>query len=142
MWRKVSKCLFFVLVGLLSTNCLGQSRSKEGRSPLDELPVHIKRVTHFGQRADFSHDGKRILFIEKTFGDIYEVELKTKIIRAMTHHYYHEGYTRALYLANGDILLSGARQFDATNPMPSRSEKNAELWVLKKDLSAAPVSQV
>ena len=57
----------------------------------------------------------------------------------MTHRYYHEGYTRALYLANGDILLSGARQFNATNPMPSRSEKNAELWVLKKDLSAAPV---
>ncbi|MFB0552920.1 MAG: TolB family protein [Phycisphaerae bacterium] len=139
MWRKVSKCLFFVLVGLLSTNCLGQSQSKEGRSPLDELPTHIKRVTHFGQRADFSHDGKRILFIEKTFGDVYEVELKTKIIRPMTHRYYHEGYTRALYLANGDILLSGARQFDATNPMPSRSEKNAELRVLKQDLSAAPI---
>jgi len=139
MRRKVSKCLFAVLVGLLSTNCLGQSQSKEGRSPLDELPAHIKRVTYFGQRADFSHDGKRILFIEKTFGDVYEVELKTKIIRAMTHRYYHEGYTRALYLANGDILLSGARQFDATNPMPSRSEKNAELWVLKKDLSGPPV---
>jgi len=81
MWCRVSKFLFFVLVGLVSTNCLGQSKSKEGRSPLDELPAHIKRVTHFGQRADFSHDGKRILFIEKTFGDVYEVELKTKIIR-------------------------------------------------------------
>lgn len=140
MWRRVSKFLFFVLVGLVSTNCLGQSQSKEGKSPLDELPAHIKRVTYFGQRADFSHDGKRILFIEKTFGDVYEVELKTKTIRPMTHRYYHEGYTRALYLSNGDILLSGARQFDATNPMPSRSEKNAELWVLKKDLSAAPVA--
>ena len=139
MWHKVSKFLFFVLVGLVSTNCVGQIQSKEGRSPLDELPAHIKRVTYFGQRADFSHDGKRILFIEKTFGDVYEVELKTKTIRAMTHRYYHEGYTRALYLANGDILLSGARQFDATNPMPSRSEKNAELWVLKKDLSGRPV---
>ncbi len=140
MWRRVSKFLFFVLVGLVSTNCLGQSQSKEGKSPLDELPAHIKRVTYFGQRADFSHDGKRILFIEKTFGDVYEVELKTKTIRPMTHRYYHEGYTRALYLSNGDILLSGARQFDATNPMPSRSEKNAELWVLRKDLSAAPVA--
>jgi hypothetical protein len=56
----------------------------------------------------------------------------------MTHRYYHEGYTRALYLANGDILLSGARKFDATNPLVSRSEKNAELWVLKKDLSGPP----
>ncbi len=139
MWHKVSKILFFVLVGLLSTNCLGQIQSKESRSPLDELPAHIKRVTYFGQRADFSHDGERILFIEKTFGDVYEVELKTNTIRPMTHRYYHEGYTRALYLANGDILLSGARQFDATNPMPSRSEKNAELWILKKDLSSPPV---
>ena len=139
MLRKVNRYMLFVMVGLLSVSCLGQSRDKEGRSPLDELPAHIKHITHFGQRADFSHDGKRILFIEKTFGDVYEMELKTKTIRAMTHHYYHEGYTRALYLVNGDILLSGARQFDAANPMPSRSEKNAELWILKKDLSAAPV---
>jgi Tol biopolymer transport system component len=106
---------------------------------LDELPSHIRRVTHFGQRADWSRDGKRILFIEKTFGDVYEVELETNVIRSMTHRYYHEGYTRALYLANGDILLSGARQFDANDPLASRSEKNAELWVLKKDLSGPPV---
>ncbi|MHC4354375.1 MAG: carcinine hydrolase/isopenicillin-N N-acyltransferase family protein [Planctomycetota bacterium] len=115
-----------------------RGRSKQGKSPLDELPTHIRRVTHFGQRADFSHDGKRILFLEKTFGDVYEVELKTGIIRAMTHRYYHEGYTRALYLANGDILLSGARKFDAAEPLASRSERNAELWVLKKDLSEPP----
>ena len=111
----------------------------EGASPLDELPPHIRRVTHFGQRADWSHDGKRILFVEKTFGDVYEVELATGIIRPMTHRYFHEGYTRAMYLANGDILLSGARKFDSENPWPSRNEKNAELWVLKKDLSGPPV---
>jgi Tol biopolymer transport system component len=44
-----------------------------------------------------------------------------------------------LYLANGDILLSGARKFDAQKPWDSRSEANAELWVLKKDLSGPPV---
>jgi Tol biopolymer transport system component len=128
-----------VLAGLVLTGCAGQLRSRKGKSPLDELPAHIKRVTRFGQRADWSHDGKRILFIEKTFGDVYEVELATKIIRLLTDHYYHEGYTRALYLANGDILLSGARQFDTKDPQASRSEKNAELWVLKRDLSSAPV---
>jgi hypothetical protein len=139
MKKRTSKFLLLVLVGLLSTNCLGQLQSKESKSPLDELPQHIRRVTHFGQRADFSHDGKRILFIEKTFGDVYEVQLETKIIRLLTGHYFHEGYTRALYLSNGDILLSGARQFDANDPWASRSEKNAELWFLKKDLSGAPV---
>lgn len=134
------KLAVLALVMLLLAICYGQTSIIEGVSPLDELPGHIKQVTHFGQRADFSHDSKRILFLEKTFGDVYEVELETKIIRPMTHRYHHEGYTRALYLANGDILLSGARQFNANDPQASRSEKNAELWVLKKDLSGPPVA--
>jgi len=111
---------------------------KIGKSPVDELPAYIRQVTHFGERADWSHDGKRILFLEKTFGDAYELDIATGVIRPVTHHYFHEGYTRALYLANGDILLSGARRFDANDPWPSRNEKNAELWVLRKDLSGPP----
>lgn len=117
----------------------GFSDDKEGKSPVDELPPHIRRVTYFGERADWSRDGKRILFLAKTFGDVYEVELATGIIRPVTHHYFHAGYTRALYLANGDILLSGAPTFDPKNPWQSRHEDNAELWVLKKDLSGPPV---
>jgi hypothetical protein len=139
MFNGKSRIKVLVLMSVLLTECLSGAVGKKGVSPLDELPGYIKQVTHFGQRADFSHDGKRILFLEKTFGDVYEVELDTKIIRPMTHRYYHEGYTRALYLANGDILLSGARKFDANDPLASRSEKNAELWVLKKDLSEPPV---
>jgi hypothetical protein len=120
-----------------SGTATGRHLAKQG-SPLDELPPHIKQVTTFGQRADWSHDGGRILFLEKTFGDVYELDLETDRIRPMTHHYFHEGYTRALYLANGDILLSGARTFDSENPWPSRNEKQAELWVLKGDLSGPP----
>ena len=112
---------------------------KQGKSPVDELPPHIRRVTHFGERADWSHDGKRILFLAKTFGDVYEVELATGVIRPVTHHYFHAGYTRALYLANGDILLSGAPIFDPKNPWKSRHEDQAELWVLKKDRSGPAV---
>ena len=143
MRYRTNGLLLLVLAGLVLTNChredsLGAAGGMKGESPLDELPPHIKRATQFGQRADWSHDGKRILFIEKTFGDVYEVELESKLIRPMTHHYFHEGYTRALYLANGDILLSGARRFDATDPWPSRDDANAELWVLKKDLSGPP----
>ena len=133
------KSVLLILASLLSATCLGQSESKKGKSPMDKLPAHIRQVTHFGQRADFSHDGKRILFIEKTFGDVYEVDLQTNIIRLLTGHYYHEGYVRALYLVNGDILLAGARRFDAEDPVPSR-KKYAELWVLKKDLSGPPVA--
>ena len=139
MLNRTSIILLIFMAVLTISGCADQLSISKDRSPLDELPSHIKRVTHFGQRADFSHDGNRILFIERTFGDVYEVELKTKIIRPITHHYFHEGYTRALYLSNGDILLSGSKQFDAKDPWPSRSEKNAELWVLKKDLSGPPV---
>ncbi len=138
MWYRIGVLLLVGVVVASGSTVCGQSRDQRGKSPLDELPPNIRRVTHFGQRADWSHDGKRILFIEKTFGDVYEVQLESGVIRPMTHRYFHEGYTRALYLANGDILLSGARRFDAEDPWPSRSEQHAELWVLKRDLAAGP----
>lgn len=136
---KIYKVSLLVLAALLATSCLA-AENKKSKSPLDELPPYIKQVTPFGQRADFSHDGKRILFLEKTFGDVYEVELATGIIKPMTHHYYHTGYTRALYLSNGDIILSGPKRLDPDRPSDSRSEKNAELWVLKKGLSGPPMA--
>ncbi|TAK98467.1 MAG: hypothetical protein EPO07_11990, partial [Verrucomicrobia bacterium] len=72
--------------------------SAADKNPADELPTHIKRLTWFGERADWSHDGKRILFLSKTFGDAMEVELASGHIRNLTAHYPHHGYTRALYL--------------------------------------------
>jgi hypothetical protein len=102
-----------------------------------KTPPYVRRLTYFGERADWSHDGKRLIFMEKTFGDVFEIELATGVIRPITHHYSHEGYTRALYLANGDILLSGAREFSAQNPSVSRMN-TAELWVLDKALDKPP----
>ena len=74
-------------------------------SPADHLPPHITQIASFGERADWSHDGKRILFLSKTFGDAMEIDLATRSIRNLTAHYPHHGYTRALYLSNGDVLL-------------------------------------
>jgi len=112
--------------------------SKVSERLTEELPDHITQITNFGQRADWSRDGKRILFIEKTYGDVFEVEVATAAVRPITHHYYHEGYTRALYLANGDILLSGSRVFDSENPHQSR-DATAELWILDKSLTKPPI---
>jgi hypothetical protein len=130
----------YILICIMVTSVLGQNVNPKTGSPLDDLPAYISRLTYFGQRADWSHDGKHILFIEKTFGDVFEVEISTGIIRPITHHYFHEGYTRALYLADGNILLSGARQFDSSDPWPSRDEENAELWILDKNLKNPPVA--
>ena len=107
-------------------------------SPDQALPPHIRRLTSFGERADFSPDGKRLLFIARTYGDVYEYELATGVIRPVTHHYAHEGYTRALYLANGDVLLSGCPTFDAKNPGYSRV--HAELFVLDRSFSRPPTA--
>src|SRR6266568_471651 len=122
-----------LLLSVLSVHGAGEATPKEGQNPAEHLPPHIQRVTWFGERADFSHDGKRILFLEKTFGDVYEVELGTGIIRAMTHHDPHYGYTRALYLANGDILLSGPDKFDPRKPGDARAQ--CWLYLLDKSLT-------
>jgi len=113
------------------------AQQKSG-NPQDNLPVNISRITQFGERADFSHDGKKILFVGKTYGDVFEVELSTGKISLITGHFYHGGFTRALYLANDDVLLAGCTSFDAANPHVNRQIK-AELWVLDKSYTKPPV---
>jgi len=111
--------------------------AEPGESPADHLPPHITHVTSFGERADWSHDGKRILFLSKTFGDAMEIDLETKAIRNLTAHYPHHGYTRALYLSNGDILLSGPQEFDPEDPY--RARQQCFLSVLDQSGTKPPV---
>src|ERR1041385_8128693 len=108
-------------------------------SPTDHLPLHITQVTWFGERADWSHDGKKILFLSKTFGDAMELDVQTRRIRNLTAHYPHSGYTRALYLKNGDVLLSGPESFDPRRPHEARVQ--CWLYVLDKSFAkpAAPL---
>ena len=108
-----------------------------GDSPADHLPPHITQVTWFGERADWSHDGKTVLFLSKTFGDALELNLESKRTRILTAHYPHFGYTRALYLANGDILLSGPESFDPARIGEARLQ--CFLYVLDKSLTKPPV---
>ncbi len=124
---------------LLSLSGWSQERKQADSSvwTYTEFPSYIRQLTHFGERADWSHDGKKILFVGRTFGDVYEVDVETGIITPVTHHYYHGGYTRALYLANGDILLSGPRQFNPEAAFEWRRWR-CELWVLDKALDQAP----
>jgi Tol biopolymer transport system component len=145
MLRSTCACCLVALLSLLA-GC-SQTPAPSPNSDADDIgpwtdtnyPSYIKRITHFGQRADWSPDGKRILFMEKTYGDVYEVDLESGTIRGLTLHYYHHGYTRALYLSNGDILLSGSRTYDPEHHSTARHE-TAELWVLSKDLDKPPVA--
>lgn len=138
-------CSIFLLGSVRSTQSRARGAKPEANrevktgSPEDHLPPYIRRLTWFGERADFSLDSKRVLFLEKTFGQAFTVDIQTNVIKPVTLHYFNAGYTRALYLSNGDILLSGARRFDPEDPWPART-KYAELWVLSKNLDKPPVA--
>lgn len=123
-----------LLVLALASMAAPGAPPEPGENPADHLPPHIRRLTGFGERADWSHDGKRILFLSKTFGDAMEIDVQTGVIRNLTSHYPHHGYTRALYLANGDVLLSGPDAFDPKRVGEARVQ--CFLYVLDKKLSA------
>ena len=131
--------IFAVWVALGSVVSANADEPKPGENPADHLPPHITQVAWFGERADWSLDGKKILFLSKTFGDAMELDLATKHIRNLTAHYPHHGYTRATYLANGDILLSGPVAFDPKRIGEAREQ--CFLYVLDKSLTkpAAPL---
>ena len=50
----------------------------QGCFPQNKLPKHITSLTSFGERADWSLDGKQVYFIDKAGGEIWTVDVKTK----------------------------------------------------------------
>lgn len=125
---------------LSSFAAFGQNPTPTG-SPADHLPPHITRLTWFGERPDWSHDGKRVVFLGKVFGDVYEYELATGRITPCSDHFRHYGFTRAQYLSNGDVLLSGpVADYDRMNKEARQAARSAcFLWVLDKSFTKPPV---
>ena len=111
------------------------AQQKSG-SPEDHLPPNITQLTAFGERASWSPDGQRIAFMSKSFGDAFVVDVKTKMIRLLTH-YPNPGYLRVHYLPGGDFFLIGARTFADIQTTRSRDQ---EMWVMKADGKDRPVA--
>ena len=132
----IARAFVQVVLVALGFPLLAAGQGTQPIPPDQNLPPHIRRLSWFGERADFSRDGRRVLFLSKTLGDAMEIEIETGIIRNLTAHYPHHGYTRALYLANGDILLSGPVEFDPADPGAART--NSWLFVLKPGSNNAP----
>ena len=77
---RIKTLCFFVLAAILSSTCFSAEPNLAGKSPLDELPPYIKQLTYFGERADWSHDGRFLAFHvikagSNTKGDIWILPL-------------------------------------------------------------------
>jgi hypothetical protein len=90
-------------------------------SPVDDLPDDIRALTDFGQRPDWSPNGDHIVFLDGSpLGDVWTVDVATGRTRKLTDGFDHRGFSRAYYLANGDLLLCGPTS--GPQPSPERPE--------------------
>jgi len=119
----------FLVIPVAVLLLAGASQGTRKGSPEDPLPANIVRLTHFGERASWSPDDKRIAFMEKSFGDVFEVDVATKATRLLTH-FAHPGFLRAQFLPNGDYFLIGARTF---TDIQTTRQRDQEMWILKAD---------
>ncbi len=95
---------FLPLLALFVTAAWQQSFARS--FPDSKLPAYIKPVTDSGERPDWSLDGKRLLFLNHSGGDVFEVEVATKKVRLICKAPAGTGCWRALYLANGDYFFT------------------------------------
>jgi hypothetical protein len=93
-------------------------------------------LTHFGERPDFSPDNQRVAFMDKSFGDAFVIDLRTRIIRCLTCSIPGAAFLRIMHLSNGDYILIGPEKF--TDVRISR-ERDNELWYLSSKPGSKPV---
>lgn len=105
-------------------------------SPLDRLPEHVRVLTRFGERADFSPDNREVAFMAKSFGDALVIDLDTRVIRCLTCNVPGAAFLRVMHLANGDYLLFGPERFKDVRT--SRYDES-ELWLLRREPGSKPV---
>src|SRR3954452_11232549 len=117
---------------LLPAVCFAQRKSG---SPLDHLPPQIEVLTQFGERADISPNNSSIAFMDKSFGDAFKIDLKTRTIRCVTCNVPGAAFLRIMHLASGDYILIGPKSF--VDIHSSRTKDN-QLWFLSKQEGSKP----
>jgi hypothetical protein len=119
---------------LLASSLVGCNRTPDigfrSGSPTDDLPAWISPLLASGLRPDWSADGSHLVYLDALVGDVHELELATGESRSLTTHFEHHGFTRARYLASGDLLLCGPGGAAATAGEAGRWK--TELWFLPR----------
>jgi hypothetical protein len=105
-------------------------------NPLEHLPPTIEILTHFGERADISPDNKRMAFMSKSFGDAFEIDLQTRVIRCLTCNVPGAAFLRIMHLVSGDYILIGPPTF---NDIHGSRTKDNQLWFLSRAAGSKPI---
>jgi hypothetical protein len=119
--------------------------SKQG-SPLDALPEHITLLDidlpgdRAPMRADWSPDGKRLIFLDDPIGNVWEYDLASGRARNLTGPHLPGGVLRAHHLSNGDLVLCAPVARDQANPEGDRFK--GTLWVMTRPLGRRPPVQL
>ncbi|MBW2422691.1 MAG: PD40 domain-containing protein [Deltaproteobacteria bacterium] len=131
----MGRARFGLLWLVLASNLVGCEGAPEigfrSGSPIDDLPSWITPLLASGLRPDWSPDGGRLVYLDALVGDVHELELATGDTRSLTAHSEHRGFTRARYLASGDLLLCGPGGDPAEAGEGSRWK--TELFFLPRD---------
>jgi hypothetical protein len=93
---------------LLSTPVFAQRKTG---NPLDHLPANIEILSHFGERADISPDNQQVAFMDKSFGDAFVIDLRTRAIRCLTCNVPGAAFLRVMHLISGDYIFIGPARF-------------------------------
>lgn len=108
------------------------SPDPSGCFPKEKLPGNIEPLTSFGQRAEWSLDGREIFYIDSAGGDVWKVSVKSKKLQKITKLEFRpegHGYYRVMFLANGNLLL---------NCGPRRHE--TYMQIMDKSLEKPPIT--
>lgn len=134
--------LIYLLLTSFSLVCPKCELHAQNCFPQNKLPPHITFLTDFGQRAEWSLDGKHLYFVDKAGGEVWMIDIKTKKPRQITKpedRPQGHGYYRVVSLANGDLLLGcGAERHKLYFQVLDKSLKNPPKTIEGEELDEGP----
>ncbi|MES2183181.1 MAG: hypothetical protein V4505_01420 [Pseudomonadota bacterium] len=108
-----------------------------GPHVLDKPPPFHELLCRYGERPYWSPDGQRIAFIENNYGDVCEMDFRTREVRNLTKGLgEHHSFLRVLYLPNGDYLFIGPKVFKDRH---TSRHLECEIWLMDKSGTTPPV---
>ena len=137
---KTANLFFYFPLLILVLTC--DTKGPEGCFPNELLPSHIEPLTDFGQRAEWSLDGKTVYFVDSAGGEVWMVDVKSKKTSKITKPYYRPegyGYYRVLCLSNGDLLFTcGPERYKLFMQVMDENLKTPPVTISNEQINEGP----